>query len=126
MSNRNAEVTQMFKTNGVPEEYRYYYNGRTRQPYAIIGLQPEYEQVSTLWDKLDPNTEEFAQMVRSMYVPNFDVAGFPTQGAYILDPNGNPIGIWFSAYPFTTIRFRGENRVEVMSPQRRTKAGDAI
>jgi hypothetical protein len=84
-------------------------------PYAIVGLDRAYHMRSRVWREVDRDTEKFEKMVfwlwddiRYAYRRNF------TQGAYILDPEGKKVGIWYSGLWWAAIRFEENNRVVVM------------
>jgi hypothetical protein len=113
---QDNEVTRMFATNSVPENYHYYIDGRYDMPYAIVGIIPEYRFVSRFWEPVEPNTEDFARMVAFMWRPR-GLAHYTTgMGAYIHDPQGKKIGIWYSMHSSSTVKFREGNQVEVYSP----------
>jgi len=113
---RDDAVTHLFRTNSVPETYRYYTDGRTDIPYAIIGIDPRFELVPHLWAPLEPNSDAFARKVAFLWLPE-DWTRYPSgQGAYIEDKKGNRIGIWYSMYPYATITVDVGGRVEVYSP----------
>jgi hypothetical protein len=112
----DAEVTRMFKTNTVPGNYRYYQTGRTDLPYAIIGIAPHYQLVSDGWDSVEPNTKEFSRKVDFVWLPETWGRLEPAQGAWIVDAQGTRVGIWFSAYPHTTVQVKQDRRVVVFSP----------
>lgn len=103
----NDEVTQMFRTNNVPQDYLYYFNGTTNRPWSIVGIRPEYEQTSQFFTPLEPNSDEFAGMVRKMS---------RSQGSHIVASEGERIGIWYSSsrtLSATTIKMESENQVGV-------------
>jgi hypothetical protein len=111
----NNEVTRAFQSYQVEPDYKYYYYGRTNMPYAIVGLDRAYHMRSRVWREVDRDTEKFEKMVfwlwddiRYAYRRNF------TQGAYILDPEGKKVGIWYSGLWWAAIRFEENNRVVVM------------
>lgn len=113
---KDDEVTRMFRSNSVPENYRYYFDGRSGLPYAIIGIDPDFQLVSHFWEPLEPNSKEFASKVNSLWEPE-DWTRYPSdQGAFILDSRGKRIGIWYSRYSDTTIAVHEDNRIEVYSP----------
>jgi hypothetical protein len=92
------------------------FDGRSGLPYAIIGIDPNYRLVSNLWEPLEPNSTEFARKVHSLWEPEH-WAGYPAgQGAFILDPKSNRIGIWYSRYTGTIIDVHEDGRIEVHSP----------
>lgn len=112
----DAEITRMFTTNTVPDYYRYYINGRSKMPYAIIGIDPRYRLGGTIWEPVAPNTQEFAQKVSAMWRPDIWEQYDPAEGAWIKAPIGEDIGIWFSMYPYATIKMEDDNRVVILSP----------
>lgn len=111
----NAEVSRAFQTYQVEPDYKYYYYGRTNMPYAIVGIDRTYHMRSRVWREVDHDTEKFRKMIfwtwddiRYSYQRNF------TQGAYILDPEGKKIGIWYSGLWWAAIRFEDDKRIVVM------------
>jgi hypothetical protein len=115
---RDTDVTRMFASSSVPDTYRYYADGRSGMPYAIIGIDPNFRFVPHYWAPVEPNTEAFARKVQFIWRP-YGRAHHPQgQGAYIVAPDGNRIGIWYSMYAHTTIVVHGDGRVEVYSPYR--------
>lgn len=113
---RNDAVTQLFRSNSVPETYRYYIDGRTGMPNAIVGIDPQFELVPHYWEPVKPNSEDFARKVVFIWLPQ-DWTRYPDgQGAYIVDRQGNRIGIWYSMYAHTTIVVHPDRRVEIYSP----------
>ncbi|MCJ8499791.1 hypothetical protein [Desulfatitalea alkaliphila] len=109
-------VTDMFRTGAVPETYRYFFDGRGAMPYAFIGIDPRYTPVLRFWEPVAPGSERFAQMIPFIWMPE-DWGTYSTgQGAWILDAEGNRLGIWYSMYPHATIRLDASDRVTVYSP----------
>jgi hypothetical protein len=118
---QDNEVTRMFATNSVPENYHYYIDGRSDMPYAIVGIIPEYRLVSRFWEPVEPNTEDFARKVAFIWRPR-GLAHYTTgMGSYIHDPQDKKIGIWYSMHSSTTVKFREGNQVEVYSPNFRMR-----
>ena len=112
----DAEVTRMFRLNSVPEYYNYYINGRSNLPYAIIGIDPRYRVEGANWEPVAPNTDEFADKVAFVWRPDIWEKWDPAEGAWIKAPDGEKIGIWFSMYPYTTVKMEDGNRVAIFSP----------
>lgn len=111
----NVAVSRAFQNYQVEPDYKYYYYGRTNMPYAIVGIDRAYHMRSRVWREVDQDTEEFQNMVfwvwediRYAYQRNF------SRGAYILDPEGNRVGIWYSGLWWAAIRFEENNRIVVM------------
>ncbi|MBR9982898.1 MAG: hypothetical protein KFF50_17835 [Desulfatitalea sp.] len=112
----DGEVTRMFRTNSVPETYRYYTDGRADMPYAIVGIDPGVQLVPRYWEPVAPHSEAFARKVASIWLPE-DWTRYPSgQGAFIVDRTGKRIGIWYSMYAYTTIAVHEDGRVDIYSP----------
>ena len=106
---RDAEVKQAFESNQVSREYKYYYYGDS-EPYVIFGIEPKYVMDSRMWRDMAPDTEEFREAIRFMW----EDYGYYRFGADILDPNGQKVGIYYSAIRETAFKFGGENQIVVM------------
>lgn len=108
----NDDVTRAFQTYQVEPNYRYYYYGRTNMPYAIAGIDRAYHMRSKVWREVDPDTEQFKEMIfwvwDDVFVP------FYLSGAHITDPNGNKVGIWYSGIWYAAVRFEEDNRIVIM------------
>ncbi len=106
---RDAEVQQAFESNQVPMDYKYYYYGDS-EPYAIFGIESKYEIDSRAWREATPDTEDFKEMVRWIW----EDYGYYKFGANILDPQGNKVGIYYSAIRETAVKFVNGNQIVVM------------
>ena len=109
---RDSSVSTAFAENNFETDFQFYYNGRINQPYAIIGIREGYEFRSRFWTPIESSSETFEKMVRHPY----GFQQYPPYGAHILDSSGNRIGIWYSAFDFTTIQVTEDRKVYVKSP----------
>jgi hypothetical protein len=98
---RDAEVQQAFESNQVPSGYKYYYYGYDTRPYVLFGIDPKYELNSRFWREVAPNSEEFKTMTRWIW----EDYGYTKFGAYIFDPSGQRVGVFYSSINETTFRF---------------------
>ncbi len=108
----SGEVTRMFDQHAVPTNYHYFITGRSELPYAVIGLQPQYQLVGKFWKPVEPAIADSLLLWRPDIWDRFE----QPQGAWIVDQQGKKIGIWYSMYPSTTIFVQKDDRVEVYSP----------
>lgn len=109
----DENIVGMFVEGRVPADYKYYFNGREALPYAIVGIKPGYELVSKFWTPVAPNTEAFRKMARSAWTtPLWD----PPVAGYLLSPENHEIGLWYSYYPWATIKMEGGRAVYIYSP----------
>lgn len=113
---KDPGVKVLFKQNQLPSEYQYYYTGRSNLPYAVIGISPKYTLNSKYWYKI----ESQSQIIKK--VKNLMPTGF-TGVSYgrILDSADNQVGLWFSEYPRTIVKFGPNNSLKVFSPYRPNK-----
>jgi len=111
------EVTAMFRSNRVPEHFKYYFNGSSNAPYAIIGMDPAYPYQLKFWDPVMPNGDDFAGKVRAMYHPVLLFQPDKATGAWIINGEGKKVGIWYSIYSGTTVSEK-DGVVSVFSPFR--------
>jgi len=107
---RDAVVKQAFESNQVPAEYKYFYYGFDTRPYAIFGVETKYEIDSRMWKEATPDTSEFQEMTRWIW----EDYGYYKFGADILDPNGNKVGVLYTAINETTIKFHGDNQISII------------
>ncbi|MEA3230350.1 MAG: hypothetical protein U9Q05_01160 [Thermodesulfobacteriota bacterium] len=108
----SSEITQTFLQKQMLPGYNYYYDGRKAIPYAVVGIRDDYVMTSKFWTPIKKDSSQFGRLLDWLYGSEI----WDPRGAEILDPEGNPIGIWFSAYTYTRIEFGPENQVNVFSP----------
>jgi hypothetical protein len=113
---RSTDVKKMFETGQLPSEYNYYFHGRRSQPYAVMGLEPDWTLRSKIWRKVELNTEEFKHMTKWIW----EDVGYDRQGKYgaqILDPEFVKIGIMYTAVWFATIKVDPATKTVEVMPQ---------
>lgn len=109
----DENIVGMFVDGRVPADYKYYFNGRDTMPYAIVGIKPEYQLVSKFWTPVPANTEAFRKMARNAWTqPPYD----PPVAGYLMTPEDAEIGLWYSYYPWATIKMEGGRAVSIYSP----------
>ena len=109
---RSPEITKVFQQQQMLPGYTYYYDGRASIPYAVVGVRDDYVLTSRFWTPVEKGTGQFERLLSFLY--GSDV--HPPLGAEIIDPEGNPMGIWFSVFISTRVQFGPENQVNVFSP----------
>jgi len=93
---RNSrEVGRAFETFHAYPNYRYWYYNQENNPYAVVGLNQPYRIEDINWKEVDPNSKTFEKVVG--LVESFPVRGAFTYGAYILDPQVQQVGVWYSS-----------------------------
>jgi hypothetical protein len=110
---RNSrEVGRAFQTFHAEPDYRYWYYNLENNPYAVVGLKPPYRLEDIHWTEVDPNSKTFEKVIG--LVQDFPARGAFTYGAYILDPQAQPIGMWYSSLN-AGIKVNPENQVVSIS-----------
>jgi hypothetical protein len=109
----SPEITQVFKDGKILSSYQYYTSGFQRIPYAIIAVDSEFQLRSGGWQALDMDTATLNQIVFRMD----HVYSLAPRGAWILDHEGNRLGVWYSSQYYTTVERRPKNQILVVSPE---------
>lgn len=111
----NPATDEAFDSHRVPMNYNYYYFGRSNMPYAIVGLDPQYNLESRLWRRVDAGTAEFKQMVEWTWWDTYNYPDTP-QGKDILDPEGRKIGIWYSSARWAAVKMLDDRGSVMIAP----------
>ena len=97
-------------TQALPD-YNYYYTGRSHLPYAVIGVDKKFDLNSKFWNKIDTR-----EMVADKVDGLMPTHPYKLSVSRILDLGGKQIGIWFSYYPSTIVKFGQDSNIIVYSP----------
>ncbi len=110
---RDSEVNRTFKTYKILPDHKYYTSGLAKIPYAIIGIQNNYELRPGLWKEIDITRP----LLRSWVSQMDNIYGYPPYGSVILDNNGKRIGVWYSSKQWTTVIIEENNEIAVLAPE---------
>jgi hypothetical protein len=108
----NPDVAQSFRNLSVPPGYSYWYLNLENDPYAVVGLERGWRIEDKMWHAVDPGTPTFGKVIG--LVADFPVPGSTTTGATLVDPQGAPIGIWFSSL-IPGVRVEPEQKLVVIN-----------
>jgi len=109
---QSLEITDLFEENQILADHLYYFNGFQSIPYVIVGINNAYTLRSSAWREMKPTPTLLNQLttrMRSVYDPS-------PQGAWILGPDEERLGIWYSTERRTTVRLDQDNRILIMPP----------
>lgn len=102
--------------NNVSEPTRHIQSatGPEARPTAILAIHRTYTLKPGLWRSVKMTPELLNRLVDAMT----DQLGFTPAilGGVIADPEGKQVGVWYSLYSRTTIRFEPENVIVVSLP----------
>ena len=112
----SGEVEKSFKSFQAHPDYAYYYDRSGRRPGAIIAVHQRYRLSNAdLWYKVDLAGGQLKSLVTAM-VDQAEITR-PPYGYYILDPQGQPIGMYFTPLRAGGIILEDNNRVTVGFPE---------
>ena len=109
----NADITNIFEDHQILPDHIYYYSGLQGVPDAIIGIHSDYSLRTDQWQQTDLTSLTLEKWIFRMQA----VQLMRPQGAWILDPDGNRVGIWFSTLRQTPVRLQQNNRVVIVPPK---------
>jgi len=115
---RDRDLDNMFLNYEVLPDHRYYTSGGYDAPDAILAIHRDYEldNSGNLWVTI-PNVD-YAQMRKwiDTIAPEENYRADGYFAAYILDPNGKRVGVWYSIQSTTTVKFLEGNKILVYTP----------
>ncbi len=109
----SPEASQVFDNNQLIPNYTYYFSGFQRIPNGIIGIDNNYRLRSSVWKPFELNPEVLNQLSYRMA----QVYSLNPRGAWILDPEGHRVGIWYSSRNQTKIRIEKDRQIVVVAPE---------
>ena len=102
----------MFEKAQILPDHVYYYSGLQGVPDAIVGIHPNYTLRAKIWQQID-----FSHTTLKKWIYRMNYVQLVTpQGARILGPEGDRLGVWFSAQRQTAVRLDKENRLVIAPP----------
>ena len=120
---RSQEVNELFKSYKALPDYQYYYSGPDGRPDAIMGIQKEYTLESTQWRQINTSEDTLKKGIDAInFHHSTSVRNYP-YGFYILGPEGNRVGIWYSIWDWTTVIVQEDKRIQVFPPAVKDPSG---
>ena len=106
-------VTELFETQQILPDHSYYFNGFQAIPYVIVAIDNQYTlRRSSAWQQIRPDAAYLDRLVTRMQIV---YSGIP-QGAWIMGPNDEKLGIWYSTERQTAVRLREDNSIQLAAP----------
>lgn len=115
-------MDRIFRSGAMPTDYRYYYYGWEEEPTAILGIRNEYSLQANYWHEVAVTQQQLKNW-RNFFIQSIGWYEDRQHGAlrfngYTLkDPQGNEVGMLYSRYDWTVLKFPGKNVVVVYSPE---------
>ena len=113
---RNRDLERSILSYEVLPDHQYYTSGGYDLPNAILAIHKDYELVSDLWLSIPyVDTAKMRKWIDTISPDqNYGRKGY--FAAYLLDPQGKKVGFWYSIQDRTVIKFLGENKIQVYTP----------
>ena len=108
----SQEITKIFDNHRIIADHLYYYSGLQGVPDAIVGIHSNYSLKSKTWQQADLTSLLLKKWVYRMTYVHL----VTPRGAWILGPDGNRIGVWYSARHQATVRVEKDNRLVIVPP----------
>ena len=117
----NHAVTNIFRSAEINPDYNYFYYGIVLEPDTIMGIDKGYTVQSRFWSPVDLTTEQLQTWITTLDNAPQDTVFASSymgryQGAYVLDPNGDRVGMWYSKLDWGVFEFQPENIVVPYPP----------
>ena len=109
----SPEANKMFEKNKLIPDYTYFYAGYQRIPYGIVGIDNNYSLRSSVWKPFELDPEILNQLKYRMA----HVYSLNPRGYWILDPEGNRVGVWYSSQNATRIKMEKNRGIMVVPPE---------
>lgn len=121
----DREVEGVFESGTIQPGYDYYYSGPRAEPRAVLAIRQGVDFEPGLWNRVDLTPELLATWNLRIDNPHRS-SRYAYFGAYILDPNGNQVGMWYSQQRRPTVSWdRDGTRLTVLTPDPE-ETGDLI
>ena len=118
-------VSKQFKSGKVQQNYNYFYYGVEVEPEVILAIDKKYTVESRFWTPVELTDERLRRwVVRLDQLPAgkdwSSRYGTQYQGAWVLDPEGNEVGIWYSRKDWGVFEYPGDNVIIPYVPSNHT------
>lgn len=111
---QNQEAQRLFTSASIQENHSYYYTGQKANPDAIIAINNAYRLQSNLWIAIDVTPKLIKEWL-AWYRSEFSMY-CTYRGGYIMTPDNQIAGIWYSKELLNTIYSPEPGVVEVYLP----------
>lgn len=113
---RSYTVANEFENYQLLPGYQYYYNGLPYSPDAVVAIRKGYTLKSPHWHPVKLDARKLGHMVAEML--NNPGAEYNTDpnGAYILNNQGDKIGVWYSVWALPLVTFTSKTELSISQP----------
>ncbi len=117
----NWQVDQEFKSGKLQPEYRYYFNGPSGEPTALLALRKEYQLKSEFWHefKVGGQLKSWVENFPGKFceVDDIEYIQIKYRGMEITGKNGERIGMLYTKYYYVVAWWGEGNQIIVTQPE---------
>jgi|GEM_PF-1758850 len=117
----NSQVEQEFRRGQLLPGYRYYFNGPTGEPTALLALKREYQLRSDFWHEFKVNAQLASWMETFSYnfgrVDDIEYITINYRGFEIRGERGERIGMLYTKYYWVVAWWVEGNQLVVTQPE---------
>jgi hypothetical protein len=122
----NLEVRNWFDAYHLYSGYHYYTCGTLEDPRAVLALKPEYTLNSDGWESVAMTADQLKVWVLALKKDPFVEFNTFSDGAQIIDNQGNIAGVYYSVWDFPIIRFSQSKTLLISKPKPIYRYGNEI
>jgi len=118
----SSDVSRQFENGEIVSGYRYYVSSPANKPLAIVAIRDDYHMQSEHWRKIEVDSASLKALVeRISYVLGSEYKEDQKipNGAVILGPDGEKVGMWYSVYDYSAVTFPGDMVIHIAMPMTR-------
>ena len=108
---RSLEAEEFFQAGTILPDHTYYIQGTQREPEAVIALSSAFQLQSRLWAKVEWTQKELEDAV--FWMQSSEVGFCTTDGGYIVAPDGQKVGVWYSQRDISVVKRPALGIVEI-------------
>lgn len=115
---RSRDVAVAFENGDIRTDHRYYAGGPKAKPNAVVAIHRDYTLESGNWREIEVDREALVDLIRKVGFVSGAVEKnwrMPN-GAYIIGPGGEQLGIWYSVYDYSIVRMVSPTTISLTYP----------
>ena len=109
-------MSRQFENGEVAAGHRYYVSGPESKPIAIVAIREDYRLEADHWREIDVDSASLKALVEriafvlesedkeALMIPN---------GARIIGPDGDRVGMWYSIYDYSKATFMDDKVIHL-------------
>jgi len=109
------DIARLFLNNEIVPGYNYFYSGTSQWPSAIMAIDASYTVKAEFWKPVELSGQDLSEWLQKAANWN-GLRRTNKNGAEILSPEGERVGIFFSKYDNLITKFQGNKVIQVYPP----------